>query len=74
MVRTLRIDHDLGEYVGKTTCGNGKGAFCKYLGARKLGTIPGCMVFDQDLAEHTKGKHKGWLARLPQCLAAEVKQ
>lgn len=57
---------------GETTCAIEPGRFCPYLGARVFGTKPVCMLFDnRPLHEHDSGDKAGWLARCPECYAAQ---
>lgn len=64
-----------------TTCGDGSGAFCPHCstvtgrhGLALRGAWPlRCAVFDKKLVTDT-GDERGWLLRLPECIAAEAEE
>ena len=61
---------------GDTTCASEPSKFCKYLGARKFGISPACMLFPTDSADYRKfetytdliDNEDGWVQRCKQCL------
>ena len=55
---------------GETTCASAPGAFCHKITTSNFGTRWYCGEFGgAELQENASG----WLQRLPECLAAEVK-
>jgi len=54
--------------AGDTTCATVPGEFCSWSRRTHYGTRFMCGLFDQPLSDDANG----WLARLPQCLAAEA--
>ena len=75
MVTILQIDI----HCGESWCASEPGKFCQYLGARKYGTAPVCMLFPQsDPNPHNAGgttdlqEAYGWIRRCDVCLAAEI--
>ena len=50
---------------GDLTCASERGKFCGQLGARRMGTVPVCLLYGVDL-----GEIDGWVARCADCLAA----
>ena len=74
MRRTLKIEIDCGDNL----CASEPGKFCEYLGSRRYGTTPVCMLFPQaDPNPHNVGGATdlhdvgGWVQRCDACLAAE---
>ena len=74
MLKTLRIQIECGE----TTCASEPGRFCRFLGSRRMGTVPVCMLFPEKNPgrKHPGGiteleQTTGWLQRCPACLAAQ---
>ena len=61
MISTIRIEH------GETTCASVPGKFCRFLGAKNFGTVPVCMLFNNNLHSHNDGPFKGWIARCVDC-------
>lgn len=72
--KTLRIDIECGE----KTCASTPVEFCQFFGARKLGTIPVCLLFPNPYHGY-KDPHSatpleeldGWTLRCRACLEAE---
>ena len=59
---------------GAKTCATEPGKFCKYVGSRRLGTQPVCLLFPGNNAAHTDlyaEPGESWLMRCDACLAAE---
>jgi hypothetical protein len=55
---------------GENTCASEPGKFCKYTGAKAFGTIPFCLLFQENLeaTTGTNGEHgMGWLQRCNSC-------
>ena len=66
---------------GEMTCASSPGKFCEYLGARKFGQQPVCLLFPElNPAPGDPGgvtvleQTEGWLQRLPACLEAEKRE
>jgi hypothetical protein len=53
---------------GDKTCASQPGAFCQYVGTKRMGAIFGCTLFQVNLEDEN-----GWLMRCPECLEREVK-
>ena len=75
MNRILQISIDCGE----TTCASEPGKFCAFVGSRRFGSIPVCMLFpDPNSTYKTPGGTtnlmtlNGWLQRCPECLKATL--
>lgn len=59
---------------GETTCASEPGKFCRHVRTSHCGTRWVCGLFwDEDGPKELPEKD-GWLARLPECLAAEEKE
>lgn len=56
--------------AGEKTCASEPGKFCEFCGVKKFGTLPWCMLFNQELGT-LNGKDDGWLERLDECRKAE---
>lgn len=57
---------------GVVTCAYEKGKFCRFLGSKKLGQVPVCMLFPDENGSHTILKTSdGWVQRCKACLAAQ---
>lgn len=59
---------------GEKTCATEPGKFCQYVGSRRFGTQPVCLLFPGNNAAHTDLfpiEDTGWLRRCAPCLAAE---
>lgn len=57
---------------GATTCASSPGKFCKYVGARKMGTVSICLLFPSiDTSFTDLEDDDGWLQRCPDCISAE---
>jgi hypothetical protein len=63
---------------GKTMCASQPGEFCEYLGSRRYGTTPVCMLFPQaDPNPHNVGGTTdlqdvdGWVRRCQMCLDSD---
>ena len=54
---------------GLTTCASSPGKFCPFQGVRRFGCQPYCMLYMEDLAEHTSGNRAGWVKRCDKCVA-----
>ncbi len=75
-MRILKIEINCGE----ATCTSVPGKFCGFMGARRFGTQPLCLLFpepnpgrrDPGAATLLESK-EGWLQRCPACLEAEEK-
>jgi len=74
-MKTLKININCGE----TTCASEPGKFCQFLGSRRMGTIPVCMLFPtknpgrKDPGSLTDlDQTDSWLQRCPACLEAEL--
>lgn len=53
---------------GETTCAVSPGNFCGQVYAARFGTEYHCAVFEKPLRDN----EGGWLARLPECIAAST--
>jgi len=70
MKRTLKIEIECGDF----TCASVPDKFCKWIGSTKFGTIPVCMLFNQDNESYTVlGEINGWVKRCDACLDSENK-
>lgn len=67
MKRRLAIVIDAGE----KTCASKPGKFCPNLRTMKFGLRWVCALFGNKEVRDENGDQKGWLQRLPECLAAE---
>ena len=55
---------------GEKTCASEPGEFCRFLGAKKMGLRPVCLLFrDRRGEEQRLFEEGGWLQRCPECLA-----
>jgi len=62
MISIIKINH------GETTCASEPGKFCRFLGSKKFGLIPVCLLFGETLDVHHQQHDKaGWVARCGQC-------
>jgi hypothetical protein len=48
---------------GEETCAVSPGKFCRFLGSKKFGTVPVCMLYDKELFEVD-----GWVDRCHECM------
>jgi len=64
-MRTLEFKINCGE----TTCASEPGKFCEWFGAKRLGTLPICMLFGESLKDqHGVEGGEGWTQRCDRCL------
>jgi hypothetical protein len=68
MKRYLRIAIEAGE----TTCEHEKGKSCVHVGIKQLGLEFVCMLFSDSGERKLLRNANGSLARLPECMQAEV--
>jgi hypothetical protein len=55
--------------MGERTCAIEPGKFCRWLAAKRFGTIPVCLLFrDRDGDEFGLLAKDGWTQRCPPCL------
>lgn len=60
--------------AGATTCASEPGKFCRFVGTRKMATQYVCRLFPTADDSYSPLKDRnGWLQRLPECLAVELR-
>ena len=68
-MKAIVIEIDCGE----KTCASSPGNFCQFFRQRIDGSEPRCCLFGKLLFDDKKAI-TGWLMRLPECLAIEIKE
>ena len=57
---------------GLTTCASEPEQFCRFLGSKKMGQVPVCMLFPDENGSYTNLKtNDGWVQRCEACLMAQ---